>query len=121
MDAIRLHPTLRKIVEIMWLEGVQVREAVRLSLPLAETKDIYKRTEYAYEHRDKIENAVKLLQALAFSDPMSLIRLTERAAEKGLITAESIKIVLERGYEEILGEDGKVVEKDRLMTIVESN
>ena len=100
MSAIRRSPVCRKIVEIMWLDDLDIREAVRVSMPLETPKAIGARLWYCNRHSVEIKRAVNFLKTKVFTDPLSLVRLTERAAEVGLRCAENVQIVLEQGYEE---------------------
>ena len=50
---------------------------------------------------------MRYLRTVAFTKPLELIRLTERAAEIGLRTAEDINTVLVRGYEERWDDEAK--------------
>ena len=105
MEVIHRAPTLRAVVEQMWLDGLDGKQgllqAVRKTMPLANNQQICTRLYYCNRHYCAIDRAVKHLRMLMFTEPLALAHLTARAAEAATNTADSIRCILERGYEEV--------------------
>ena len=99
MEAIRRSTKLRLIVQLMWLDDVDMRQAVRMANPLGSPKEVGAALWYANLHKTKIDRAVAHLRMMAFTQPLELAKMVERAGAVGLQGAEAIKLTMERGYE----------------------